>query len=103
MRPLLILVVKRGVLGAVRRALAAVGQMALTNYLLQSVVTSVLFLGWGFGFAGRLDYAGAVGGRRGDLGVPARFQPLVACALPLRPCRVAVAIADVLEVAADPA
>ena len=54
----LVLVVKRGVFGAVRRALAAVGQMALTNYLMQSVITSVLFLGWGFGFAGRLDYAG---------------------------------------------
>ncbi len=35
--------------------------MALTNYLLQSVITAVLFLGWGFGFAGRLDYAGQVG------------------------------------------
>ena len=53
----LVFVVKRGVFGAVRRALAAVGQMALTNYLLQSVITSVVFLGWGFGFAGRLDYA----------------------------------------------
>ncbi|MGQ0733938.1 MAG: DUF418 domain-containing protein, partial [Acidobacteriota bacterium] len=54
----IVLVVKRGVFAAVRRALAAVGQMALTNYLLQSVITAVLFLGWGFGFAGRLDYAG---------------------------------------------
>ena len=58
---LLILVVKRGVLGALRRTLAAVGQMALTNYLLQSVITAILFLGWGFGFAGRLDYAGQLG------------------------------------------
>jgi uncharacterized protein len=31
--------------------------MALSNYLLHSVVASVLFLGWGFGLAGRLDYA----------------------------------------------
>jgi uncharacterized protein len=53
----LILVVKRGVLGRVRRALAAVGQMAFSNYLLQSVLTSVVFLGWGFGFAGSVDYA----------------------------------------------
>ena len=50
-------VVKRGALGFLRRALAAVGQIALTNYLLQSVITSVLFLGWGFGLGGRFDYA----------------------------------------------
>ena len=54
----LVLVVKRGLLGWLRRTLAAVGQMALTNYLLQSIVTAVLFLGWGVGLAGRLDYAG---------------------------------------------
>jgi uncharacterized protein len=54
----LILVVKQGLLPGVRRTLAAVGQMALTNYLAQSVIASVLFLGWGFGFMGRLDYAG---------------------------------------------
>jgi uncharacterized protein len=54
----LILVVKRGALTALRRALAAVGQMAFSNYLLQSIITAVLFLGWGFGLAGRLDYAG---------------------------------------------
>jgi uncharacterized protein len=55
---LLILAVKRDAFGALRRRLAAVGQMALTNYLFQSVVTSIIFLGWGLGFAGRLDYAG---------------------------------------------
>ena len=54
----LILLVKRGLLTSLRRALAAVGQMAFSNYLFQSIVTSVLFLGWGFGLAGRLDYAG---------------------------------------------
>jgi uncharacterized protein len=53
----LIWAVKRGALGILRRTLAPVGQMALTNYLAQSVVTSVLFLGWGFGLGGRLDYA----------------------------------------------
>jgi uncharacterized protein len=53
----LILIVKRQALPAIRRALAAVGQMALSNYLFHSVTTAILFLGWGFGFAGRLDYA----------------------------------------------
>ena len=53
----LILLVKRSVLARLRKAFAAVGQMAFTNYLLQSVITAVLFLGWGFGFAGQADYA----------------------------------------------
>ena len=53
----LIWIVKRGMLGGLRRRLAAVGQMALTNYLFHSMTASVLFLGWGFGLAGRFDYA----------------------------------------------
>jgi uncharacterized protein len=58
---LLILAVKKNVLGALGRALTAVGRMALSNYLFQSVITSVLFLGWGFGLAGRFDYAEQLG------------------------------------------
>jgi uncharacterized protein len=53
----LIWIVKRGMLAGLRRRLAAVGQMALTNYLFHSLTASVLFLGWGFGLAGRFDYA----------------------------------------------
>jgi uncharacterized protein len=53
----LILTVKLDVLRRMRRALAAVGQMALTNYLLHSIVTSIIFLGAGFGLGGRFDYA----------------------------------------------
>jgi uncharacterized protein len=49
--------VTTGRLAALRRRLAAVGQMAFTNYLSHSVITAVLFLGWGFGLAGRFDYA----------------------------------------------
>ena len=37
------------------RALAAVGRMALTNYLSHSVICSVIFYGWGFGFYEKLD------------------------------------------------
>lgn len=53
----LIWIVKRGMLGGLRRRLAAVGQLAFSNYLMHSVTASVLFLGWGFGLAGRFDYA----------------------------------------------
>jgi uncharacterized protein len=38
-------------------SLAAAGQMALTNYLTQSVILSLLFFGYGLGMFGRLDAA----------------------------------------------
>ena len=53
----LIWIVKRGLLGGLRRRLAAVGQMAFSNYLSHSMIASGLFLGWGLGLAGRFDYA----------------------------------------------
>ena len=53
----LILIVRSGTLAVLRHALAAVGQMALSNYLMHSVLGAIVFLGWGFGFAGRTDYA----------------------------------------------
>lgn len=52
-----VLLVKLNLLGWLRRHLAAVGQMAFTNYLMQSILTAVFFLGWGFNYAGELDYA----------------------------------------------
>jgi uncharacterized protein len=48
----------RGVL----RAFAPAGQMALTNYLLQSVAALVIFYGIGFGLFGRVPLVTAVGG-----------------------------------------
>jgi uncharacterized protein len=53
----LILIVQRKALTGPRRALAAVGQMAMTNYLLHSTLGGIVFLGWGLGLAGRADYA----------------------------------------------
>ena len=40
------------------RSLIAVGRMALTNYLLQSVICTTIFYGHGFGLFGRVDRAG---------------------------------------------
>jgi uncharacterized protein len=40
------------------RLLATVGRMALTNYLLQSVICTAIFYGHGFGLFGRVDRAG---------------------------------------------
>ena len=51
----LMLVCQRGALARARRALAAVGRMALTNYLLQSVLALVIFHAMGFGLWNALD------------------------------------------------
>ena len=40
--------------------LAATGRMALTNYLTQSLVLTLLFYGYGFGLAGRVTPSGGV-------------------------------------------
>jgi len=40
------------------RPLAAVGRMALTNYLLQTVICTTIFYGHGLGLFGRVDRAG---------------------------------------------
>ena len=47
--------VKRGFLQPVLARLAAVGQMALTNYLMHSLIALVLFTGAGFGLVAKLD------------------------------------------------
>jgi uncharacterized protein len=41
----------------IRGMLAAVGRMALSNYLAQSVICGVIFYGWGFGWHGEVGYA----------------------------------------------
>ena len=43
------------------RPVAAVGRMALTNYLLQSLICTTIFYGHGFGLFGRVDRAGQLG------------------------------------------
>jgi uncharacterized protein len=44
----LLLFVRSGALGRLRRAFAAVGQMAVTNYLLHSVICGIFFIGLGY-------------------------------------------------------
>ena len=51
---LLLLFVKSGILGWLQKALAAVGQMALTNYVSHSVICAIVFYGIGFGLYGEL-------------------------------------------------
>jgi uncharacterized protein len=49
------LIVKAGVLRPITSRLAAVGQMAFSNYILQSVICFVVFYGSGFGLFGQLQ------------------------------------------------
>lgn len=51
----IILLVRSGFLQLLITAVAAVGRMALTNYLMQSVVCGLLFYGFGFGLVGQLS------------------------------------------------
>ncbi|TXE17226.1 DUF418 domain-containing protein [Psychroflexus gondwanensis] len=50
---LFMLFIKSGILGFLQRGLAAVGRMALSNYLMHSIITSIVFLG--FGLYGQLE------------------------------------------------
>ena len=52
---LLLLFVRSGWLGWLQSSLAAVGRMALTNYIMHSVIAMFLFLGVGFGMYARFS------------------------------------------------
>lgn len=52
---LIMLLCKYALLPALRTALAAVGRMALTNYLAQSVICNLIFMGFGLGLFGELQ------------------------------------------------
>jgi uncharacterized protein len=47
---LVMLVVRSGVMGQLAPRLAAVGRMALSNYLAQTLISTAFFFGWGLGF-----------------------------------------------------
>lgn len=52
---LVMLLARKGVLGPVMRSLAAVGQMAFSNYIFQSVIAVIVFTGIGLALYGRLQ------------------------------------------------
>jgi uncharacterized protein len=52
---LVMLLCKSTILGFAKRVLAAVGQMALTNYLMQTIICTTVFYGHGFGAFGHFE------------------------------------------------
>lgn len=52
----LILLSRSGYAGGLFRRLEAVGQMALTNYIMQSVICTLFFFGYGLNYYAELDY-----------------------------------------------
>ncbi|MXW65248.1 MAG: DUF418 domain-containing protein [Bacteroidetes bacterium SB0662_bin_6] len=52
---LIMLAVQKGVFSNLQRRLAAVGRLAFTNYILQTVLCTLLFYGHGFGLFGSVE------------------------------------------------
>lgn len=52
---LIMLFIKSGWLPLLQKSLAAVGQMAFTNYITHSIICNIIFLGYGFSMYGKLQ------------------------------------------------
>ncbi len=72
-----------------------VGRMALTNYLLQSLICTTIFYSYGLGLYGRMGPLANLFLGLGDLQRADALQPVVAEHAPLRPDGVALAPHDV--------
>lgn len=55
---LIMLICKSNILEAVKRVLSAVGKMAFTNYILMSILATLIFYGHGLGLYGHIDRGG---------------------------------------------
>ena len=53
---LLMLIFRSGILSFLMKGLANVGQMAFTNYLMQSIICTLFFFGYGLGYFNKLAY-----------------------------------------------
>jgi uncharacterized protein len=71
---LVIWLVKVGALRPVTAGLAAVGRMAFSNYLLQTLLCTTLFYGYGFGLFATIDFPGLFGVAAGVWAVNIAFS-----------------------------
>lgn len=55
---LIMLICKSNILEAVKRVLSAVGKMAFTNYILMSILATLIFYGHGLGLYGHVERGG---------------------------------------------
>lgn len=62
--------------GAIARAFAATGRMALTNYLMQSTVVAIIVQHWGFGLYGEISFAAGGGIVLGVFALQLALSPL---------------------------
>jgi uncharacterized protein len=58
---LVMLICQTGFLSWFQRRLAAVGRMALSNYLMHSILLTPVFYGFGFGLFGKVGYFASMG------------------------------------------
>ena len=57
---LIMLCCKSGLFSGLKNLLAAVGRMAFTNYILQTLICTTIFYGHGFGFYGKIERSGQI-------------------------------------------
>ncbi len=58
---MVMLICQSGFLNGIKSRLAAVGRMALSNYLMHSIILAPVFYGYGLGLFGRVNYLGLMG------------------------------------------
>ncbi len=57
---LIMLFCKSNLFSGFKKLLAAVGRMAFTNYILQTLICTIIFYGHGFGFYGKVERGGLI-------------------------------------------